>query len=366
MTIVTFPRHRRRVVAICAATVVLHFVTINWVSGRIGASESEHEAEQDIIKADLRLAPPPPPAEVKPAEAPPKPKPKPKARKAPKPPEPAAPPPDTAVADSGTGEPAPAATSGPETPAPASQADAAPAPAAVESPQTPPPAPEPAQAKWKVALPPSARFEFDVKRKDADGTKWSGSANIGWQQDGASYKVTQEVGVTIVFARVNLLQVSSEGTINESGIAPLTFNEKRRNRSATATHFNQQEQKITFSASERTIPLAPGAQDRATVLFQLGAIGRADVNQYGKDMDILVGEDRDAVVYRFQLVGEEELETDMGKLVTWHLARPPKPGSYNARLDIWIAPSLDWYPVQIRNTEGNGAVTTQTVTRITK
>jgi len=340
-------------------------MTINWVSGRIGAAERESEAEKDVIKADLRLAPPPPPPPEVKAETPP---PKPKPRKAPKPPKPAAPPPEAvaAVSDPVAVETQPAAAAEAEATAPASQADAAPAPAAVESPQPEAAAPQPAQARWKVALPPSARFEYEVKRKDADGTNWSGSANIGWQQDGASYKATQDVGVSIVFARINLLQVSSEGTINEFGIAPTTFNEKRRNRSATATHFNQQDQKITFSANERAIALMAGAQDRATVLFQLAGIGRADVNQYGKDMDILVGEDRDAVVYRFQLIGEEEIETKMGKLLTWHLARPPKPGSYNARLDIWLAPSQEWYPVQIRNTEGNGAVTTQTVTSIIK
>jgi len=367
MTIVTFPRHRRRVVAICAATVVLHFVTINWVSGRIGAVEHEADVENDIIKADLRLAPPPPAAPEVKAETPP---PKPNPRKAPKPPKPAAPPLETVatVTDPAAVEAQAAASAEPDATAAASQPDAAPAPAAVESTQPAPEAPAQAeaQARWKVALPPSAKFEFDVKRKDADGTNWSGSANIAWQQDGASYKATQDVGVSIVFARINLLQVSSEGTINEFGIAPTTFNEKRRNRSATATHFNQQDQKITFSANERAIALMAGAQDRATVLFQLAGIGRADVNQYGKDMDILVGEDRDAVVYRFQLIGEEEIETKMGKLLTWHLARPPKPGSYNARLDIWLAPSQEWYPVQIRNTEGNGAVTTQTVTSIIK
>lgn len=367
MTIVTFPRHRRRIVAICVATVALHFVTINWVSGRIGAAERDRDADKDVIKADLRLAPPPTPApEVKPAEPPPKPKP----RKVPKPPKPAAPPPEPvdAVAEPGPAAPAEPAPADGTDAAPATVADAAPAPAAVESPQPAPAAPAQAdaQARWKVALPPSARFDLDVKRKDADGTNWSGSANIAWQQDGASYKVMHEVGVKIVFARINLLQQGSEGTINEFGIAPAKFDEKRRNRSATATHFNQQEQKITFSASERTIPLTAGAQDRATVLFQLAAIGRADVNQYGKDIDILVGDDRDAQVYRFQLIGEEELETDMGKLVTWHLARMPKPGSYNTRLDIWLAPSQEWYPVQIRSTERNGAVTTETVTRITK
>ena len=61
---------------------------------------------------------------------------------------------------------------------------------------------------------------------------------------------------------------------------------------------------------------------------------------------------------------QEELETKLGKLMTWHLSRPPKPGSYNSRLEVWLAPEHDWYPVQIRNTEASGAVTTQTVTKI--
>jgi hypothetical protein len=141
--------------------------------------------------------------------------------------------------------------------------------------------------------------------------------------------------------------------------------EKRRNRSATNTHFDQDEKRITFSSTAANVQLLPGAQDKATVPFQLAAIGRADVNQFSGDIDIQVGEDRGAVIYRFQLVGEEELETKMGKLVTMRLARPPRPGSYGSRLDIWLAPGLNWYPVQIRNTEGSGAVTTQTVTKIT-
>ncbi|WP_426341131.1 DUF3108 domain-containing protein [Pseudoduganella sp. S-14] len=365
MTIVSFPRHPRRIIAICAATVALHFMTINWVSGRIGAAARERDAEKNVISAELRLAPPPPePVAPEPVQAPPpKPKPKPKPPKpAPPAPEEAAPAANSAPADAGQ---VPAGE--PEAAAPDGQSGAAPATPAVESAQPQPEAAPPASVqRWKVALPPSARFELDVRRKDADGTNWSGSANIGWETDGATYKATQEVGISLLIARVKLLEVSSEGTINETGIAPAKFTEKRRNRSATATHFNQLEQKITFSASERSVPLAAGAQDRATVLFQLAGIGRADVNQFGKPMDILVGEDRNAQLYSFLLVGEDELETQLGKLITWHLARPPKPGSYSARLDIWLAPSLDWYPVQIRNTESNGAVTTQTVTRIIK
>jgi hypothetical protein len=47
--------------------------------------------------------------------------------------------------------------------------------------------------------------------------------------------------------------------------------------------------------------------------------------------------------------------------MTVHITRPPKPGSYNSQLDIWLAPSLGWYPVQIRNTESSGTVTNQIV-----
>ena len=85
----------------------------------------------------------------------------------------------------------------------------------------------------------------------------------------------------------------------------------------------------------------------------------------GDPARVLGGTDADAAgLERFHLVGEEELETRMGRLVTWHLRRPPKPGTYSSQLDIWLAPSMQWYPVQIRNTEANGALTTQTVTQI--
>ncbi|HAT31338.1 MAG TPA: hypothetical protein DCW29_10955 [Janthinobacterium sp.] len=257
----------------------------------------------------------------------------------------------------------------PAVPSPASAGEAA---SAVESTQAAdgapggaPPMPEPESTRrYNVNPPPPAEFEFDVQRVDADGTKWSGEAAMSWRRDGSRYKLTVEVGLNLLITRLNLLVLSSEGEIDDYGIAPDNATEKRKGRALTATHFNRAQGRITFSASEASFALRPGAQDKATLPFQLAGIGRADVNQLSGDIDILVGEDKDATVFRFQLVGEEELPTKMGRLVTWHLSRPPKAGSYSARLDVWLAPSLGWYPVQIRNTEGNGALTTQTVSKI--
>lgn len=366
MTIVSFLSRRRRVLVLCAATLALHYATIDWLAARIGANGTKQEAVPMTVTAQVRLALPPrvasPPAPVPP------PAPAPRHRAAPPPqaggtrvqaadavPEPVADPLPQAP---------PAAVAAAALPdlAPPMQAGAAPAAAPVQSPTA---AAEPvAGRRFRVNLPPSADFELDVQRTDADGTQWAGSADMRWQSDGGSYKVGLDVGISLLVARVNLLSLTSEGTIDDAGIAPVKMTEKRRSRSLTATHFDHDGRRITFSSTTAAVPLQVGAQDKASVPFQLAAIGRGDVNQFGSDIDIQVGEDRGANVYRFQLVGEEELDTKMGRLVTWRLARPPRPGSYSARLDIWLAPGLDWYPVRIRNTEASGAVTTQTVTKI--
>jgi hypothetical protein len=163
---------------------------------------------------------------------------------------------------------------------------------------------------------------------------------------------------------VNLLTLTSEGTVGDEGFMPALMTEKRRGRSMTATHFNRNTGRLSFSASEANYPLVWGAQDKASVPLQLTAIARGDPQQLSGNIDILVGEDRDASVFSFVVLGQEQIDTRMGKIATWHLARPPKPGSYNSRLDLWLAPDHGWMPVQIRNLEASGAVTTQTVKNI--
>jgi hypothetical protein len=205
---------------------------------------------------------------------------------------------------------------------------------------------------------------LDVARTDANGTRWSGDALLSWTLTPASYKIRVEAGIGVVFAHVNLLTVTSEGMVGEEGFTPSLMTEKRRGRSLTATHFDRANGKLSFSASEATYPLVWGAQDKASVLLQLAAIARGDPKQLSGNIDILVGEDRDASVFSFVVVGQEQIDTRMGRIATWHLTRPPKPGSYNSRLDLWLAPERGWYPVQIRNVESSGAVTTQTVNNI--
>jgi len=374
MTIVSFLLQRRRLLVLGAATLALHYATIDWIGGRL-SSESSRPSPQPpaLMSAQLRLTLPKrvesaPEPEVAPLPKKPAPaRPRPMRREAPATAPvttPVSPGPETAASDASTAMAAVVALAGEDinvgqtgTPAPA----VAKAEGVVQLPA------ELTQnlRRYKVDLPPSASFEMTVARVDADGAKWSGAATMAWHTDGGSYRASVEAGVSLLVTRLNLLVLRSEGVIDDYGIAPVTATEKRARRAETATHFNRDAGTISFSASERSYPLLVGAQDKATVPFQLAGIGRGDVNQFGGDIDIQVGEEKEATIFRFQLVGEEELETKMGKLTTWHLTRPPKPGSYSSQLDIWLAPGMNWYPVQIRNTEKSGALTTQTVSNIT-
>jgi hypothetical protein len=370
MTIASFLSHRRRMLLFCVATAVLHGLAIDWAANRLAASATVN-APPSLVSAQVRLTLPPRVASTPlvdvaalTPDAPALPK-----RTAALPPPPPAPPLPAAASVDGAITPVvgdlPLPVLDAADPAlamaPAPASAASPAPAAVDQ-----PAPQGGR-RYKVQLPPSATFEMDVARVDADGTKWTGSAVMAWHTDGSTYRASVEAGVSLLVTRLNLLVLRSEGTIDDHGIAPGRSTEKRARRAETATHFNRSGERsgtISFSASDRSFPLLAGAQDKATVPFQLAGIGRADINQFGGDIDIQVGEDKAASLFRFQLVGEDELNTKMGKLVTWHLTRPPMPGTYSSRLDIWLAPGMQWYPVQMRNTEASGALTTQTISNI--
>ena len=113
---------------------------------------------------------------------------------------------------------------------------------------------------------------------------------------------------------------------------------------------------ISFSSSTTTYPLVGGEQDRASLIWQLAAIGRGDSTKFnpGATIDLFVAGVRDGEVWRMQVVGQEEMQLPAGKMQVWHVVRQPRPGSYDQQLDIWFAPGLEWYPVRLRFTETNG------------
>ncbi|MFZ6773432.1 DUF3108 domain-containing protein [Undibacterium sp. SXout7W] len=221
-------------------------------------------------------------------------------------------------------------------------------------------------ASLSIAPPPSGIIKMKLIRTEPQHNPIYGVGEISWKVENGKYQLRIQAALDLLLTTLHLYQLDSEGTLERFGITPRISTETRRGRSATATHFDPLAGNISFSSSNKAIKMSDGAQDKASVFMQLAGIGQAAPSQFieGRNITVQVAEDRDATVFQFKVLGQEEIDTKLGKLTTWHLIRPPRPGSYNSTLDLWLAPAYAWYPVQIRNTESNGAITTQTATHI--
>ncbi|MDB5796089.1 MAG: hypothetical protein JWR25_2468 [Noviherbaspirillum sp.] len=341
-------------------TVVLHLLVMTWASGHIGLPAFRNADNVTITTELLAAAPPgpPPPAAVRPAPSIPRAKQKAAPVRKPVPPMPAPQP-----------ESAPTLPVGMEVPGTSTEPviETAQAPDHEDARKTPPAkkpeatTPETAVIEkaenerkdltYKIAPPPSADLKYDVHAR-RQGQKFHGSGRIVWHAQGPYYLITGEANL-LVFS---LLNFKSDGLIDEFGVSPELYSEKRFRRAETNTHFHRERSTISFSASTVSYPRKGGEQDRASIIWQLAAIGRGDASRFasGAEIDIFVAGVRDGETWNIKVVGEEEIEVGIGRVLAWHVVRQPRLGSYDQKIDIWLAPQQNWYPIKILYTENNG------------
>ena len=352
----------RRWLAVLALSVLLHLLLIGWGSGQL-RMPAPHAPTQPVLDAALLtpLPKPVPPAVPAAKPAPKKPqRPAPvqapaKTMSTPEPPATAAPPPAPAAADAPAIEAAAAPDSdysvpgGPLPPIPVVNVSVG--GKGEGSAANPPPAEPVATPHYRVDPPPSAALSYDVEAL-REGQRVYGHGSIEWRTDGNSYTLTGDAGILFF----SVLSFKSEGMLDDFGVAPVLYNEKRFRKSATNTHFQRERQLISFSASTTSYPRQGGEQDRASVIWQLAAIGRGDGSRFvaGADIDLFVAGVRDAETWRIHVVGQEVIDIGGRQMAAWHVLRAPLAGSYDQKIDIWLAPEQEWYPVKLRYTERNG------------
>ncbi|MES2933247.1 MAG: DUF3108 domain-containing protein, partial [Pseudomonadota bacterium] len=198
---------------------------------------------------------------------------------------------------------------------------------------------------------PSAELKYDVKGL-YDGQTAYGSAKIRWRNEGDRYSIDGETSMMFF----TLLSFKSEGSIDASGVAPLLYVEKKFRKPETNTHFHRERNTISFSASTLSYPRKGTEQDRASVIWQLAGLARGEPEKFlpHTEIELFVAGNRDGEPWQFQVIGPEQIEIDDKPVSTVHLVRIPRTGSYQQKLDIWLAPQQDWYPVRLRFTETNG------------
>ena len=323
-------RKSRRWLFVLGFSILLHLLVVGRVTEFIHMPSPTTPAA-DVVTAAL-LAPPKPAAPPKPIA-----KPKPKHKPRPVPPKPAEP---AIVENASTAEQAIATAKDEVSPSGTASTEET---ASSESADAP---------HYAMDLPPSVELKYDVQKTPMDGQPTYGSGTITWKTDGSRYTVDGEFGVLFITA----LHFKSIGTIEDGSIAPELYSEKRFRRAETNTHFHRERNTISFSASTKTYPRNGSEQDRASIIWQLAGIGRGDNARFvpGAVIEVVVAGTRDAEPWQIQIIGLEDIAIDGKTISAWHVVRAPRARTYDQKLDIWLAPQLQWYPVRLRYTEPNG------------
>ena len=109
--------------------------------------------------------------------------------------------------------------------------------------------------------------------------------------------------------------------------------------------WDQRQVKNALDGEIRAMPVAKGLTD--ILLYQL--VLMMDLKDGKKPLEYSIADKHKFKTYRFDITGEETLDTPLGKLKTVKVQRVPGPDKKTTL--IWCAPSLDYLPVRIEQDE---------------
>ena len=218
--------------------------------------------------------------------------------------------------------------------------------------------------KRPVDLPPSADLTYKIEARKK-GISLSGDAVVNWREGAGKYSATNAARAQILG---KILDNRTEGLIDVHGLAPLQFREKRFRKDETIVTFDRAARSVGFNNGKQATTLKGGEQDRGSVQWQLAAVARGAPEKMapGSEWKFAVAGRHDVETWTFKVVNRESLRTGMGTVQAVHLVRTPSPDSKGQRLDLWLAPTLEWYPVKLRFAEDDGEFVEQTLDKIVK
>ncbi len=215
----------------------------------------------------------------------------------------------------------------------------------------------------QVSMPQSVALRYDVTASK-DGRKIEGHGSINWQSDGQQYSIAGEAGVLFF----TVLNYKSSGRINSSGLAPDLYVEKRFRKSETNTHFQREKNSISFSASTESYPIKGSEQDRASVIWQIAALGKGNSAVFapGLAFEIFIAGTRAGAMWRVYVNQLETISLDGRPTEAWHLSLMPAEPSFDMQFELWLAPQKDWVPVKLHYADRNDGYLEMLLTKMEK
>ena len=178
-----------------------------------------------------------------------------------------------------------------------------------------------------------------------------GSAQVEWIRQGAHYQVNLDVAVGPPFMPLISRRMTSDGMLGEQGLRPLRYDEDTRilfrDRRRVSVLMRDSEVVLANGSSVRA---ESGVQDTASQFVQLTwlFLTQRERLEAGHVIAMPLALPRRVRAWRYEVIGEELLNTPMGPLETWHLRPQQEAGQGDLTAEVWIAPQLQYLPVRLR------------------
>ncbi len=215
------------------------------------------------------------------------------------------------------------------------------------------------EAAVAVRPPPPAQLNYRA-RADVRGLSVDGESKIDWSWDDTQYRLSLETRTLLTGV---LLADSSEGHFDNHGFAPDNYSTRRLAKGRAVARFDRTKGMIDFAGHGPSRALQGGEQDRISVLWQLLSMIRARPDEFGPGSrwHFFVAGHRGGDDWTFVVKERQKMRTAFGEIDTLHLAYVPEEASAKTRVEVWFAPSQEWFPVRIRFSEPNGDFVDQTL-----
>lgn len=234
--------------------------------------------------------------------------------------------------------------------------DTTPAPPVAEA-VTGPAEPAGEAAVQSVDLPRAVRIRYAVTMGDNGFVL--GQTLQEFRQDGKRYSTRSTAtttGLANLFKPARVTNVS-EGEIVQGRLRPREYHAERGKGKSESARFNWEESRVAL-AEGREFELPSATQDMLSVFFQLALMVPTD--QAVLSLPVVTG--RKLERYDFEVVGEETIDTHVGRRRTLHLrARPPEGRDST---EVWLSLDAPRLPVRIRHVDRKGDVFEQVADRI--
>jgi Protein of unknown function (DUF3108) len=220
-------------------------------------------------------------------------------------------------------------------------------------------------------LPPSIQLRYAMNKGAI-----AGDAVVTWRLETADGQVplitnnyTLSMKVSAGFFTV--VEQTSRGQITERGLVPVRHTDKRFRRSEQAVHFDPVQKRVIFSNNRPEATWSDGLQDRLSMLVQLAAywsgqaVTRSGGIQVGNSIELMVSSIDELQPWLWEVQANIEDKTVSGMLpwrAEWIKVQRRPRRDFDAQLEIWLAPELNYLPVRIRQTDSSG-VTDQVLTQ---